>query len=143
MSLKEYLSNSTTKLNAHFDSWQQAIIYAGGLLEKAGYIQHSYTEHMVELVRQMGPYIVIMPGVALAHARPDGDVEKNSISLVTMKEGVPFGNQDNDPVYALFAIAARSDEEHLVLFQELARFIGQEENIGLLRNAEHFEDIPF
>lgn len=143
MTLKEYVSGSTTSLCQRFDDWQQAVTYAGGLLENAGYIRHSYTENMVELVRRMGPYIVIMPGVALAHARPQGDVDRNSISLVTVPEGVSFGNPDNDPVYTVFAIAARSDEEHLLLFQALAKFIGVEENLTRLRQAKRYEDIPF
>lgn len=142
MALEKLVSSDTTSLNQHFGDWRQAITCAGELLERAGCIEHSYTEHMVELVQQMGPYIVVMPGVALAHARPQGDVHKNSIAMVTATEGVSFGNPANDPVYTIFAIAARTDEEHLELFQEVARFIGEEKNLEALRTASTFEEIP-
>lgn len=116
---------------------------AGALLEKAGAIAPAYTQAMVDMVREMGPYIVIMPGVALAHARPEGNVTRNSIAVVTCPAGVNFGNRSNDPVYAVFAIAARTDEEHLVLFRALAKFISEEANVERLKGAATFEEIGF
>lgn len=137
------MSCDTTSLGRRFDGWEEAVTCAGGLLEEAGCIRRSYTRRMVEMVKELGPYIVITPGVALAHARPEGDVEKNSISLVTVEGGVNFGNTSNDPVYAVFAVAARSDQEHLVLFKELAQFIGEEEKLNSLEHAASFEEIQF
>ena len=84
-----------------------------------------------------------MPGVALAHARPEGNVARNSIAVVTCPAGVNFGNRSNDPVYAVFAIAARTDEEHLVLFRALAKFISEEANVERLKGAATFEEIGF
>jgi PTS system ascorbate-specific IIA component len=56
-------------------------------LENSGSVNQTYVDNMVKLVETMGPYIVIMPGVALAHARPNGDVSSNQIALVTMPQG--------------------------------------------------------
>ena len=57
--------------------------------------------------------------------------------------GVNFGSRSNDPVYAVFAIAARTDEEHLVLFRALAKFISEEANVERLKGAATFEEIGF
>ena len=113
------------------------------MLEQADAIAPDYTKAMINMVKELGPYIVIMPGVAFAHARPEGNVKRNSIAVVTYPEGIEFGNESNDPVYEVFAIAARTDEEHLTLFQELAKFIADEENVERLKKASTFEEIGF
>ena len=46
-------------------------------------------------------------------------------------------------VYAVFAIAACTDEDHLVLFRALAKFIAEEENVERLKAAATFEEIGF
>lgn len=121
--------------------WEEAVKQAGELLERAGAINAAYTQAMIDMVKQLGPYIVVMPGVALAHARPEGNVSRDSIAIVTYPEGVSFGNPSNDPVYVVFAIAARTDQDHLTVFQALAKFIAEEENVARLRTAKQFEEI--
>ena len=79
----------------------------------------------------------------MAHARPEGNVKRNSIAVATYPAGIAFGNESNDPVYAVFAIAACTDEDHLVLFRALAKFIAEEENVERLKAAATFEEIGF
>lgn len=143
MELKDYMPSENTAFLTDHGTWKECIGAAGALLEANGYIVASYTDAMVSMVETMGPYIVIMPGIALAHARPAGNVKKNGISLVTLKNGVNFGSEDNDPVYAVFAIAARSDAEHLVLFKALGRFLADEEKAEAVKSVKAYEDIVF
>lgn len=141
MDLRDYIAPETTALGQRANGWEEAVKQAGGLLERAGSINASYTQAMVDMVKKLGPYIVVMPGVALAHARPEGNVSRDSIAVVTYPEGINFGNPSNDPVYAVFAIAARTDQDHLTVFQALAKFIAEEENVARLKKAKCFEDI--
>lgn len=143
MSMKNYVSAETTALNQCAGSWEEAVRRAGRLLEKAGTIKEAYTNAMVTLVKELGPYIVVMPGVALAHARPAGNVRKNSIAILTLKEGINFGNESNDPVFIVFAVAACNDDEHLDLFQAVAEFLSREESVEQLMNARTFQEIGF
>lgn len=143
MGLTDYLTASTAAFGRKAADWEEAVRQAGALLEQSEAIAPKYTQAMVDMVKQLGPYIVIMPGVAFAHARPDGSVFRNGISLVTYPEGVAFGNEYNDPVYALFAIAARTDEEHLILFRDLAKFLEEEKNIERLKSAACFAEAGF
>lgn len=143
MPIKKYVSTGTTVLRQHADSWEDAVRQAGGLLEKAGTIVPDYTNAMIRMVKELGPYIVVMPGVALAHARPENHVKQNSIAVVTYEEGICFGNESNDPVYIVFAIAACSDDEHLDLFQAVAGFIAEESNVERLKHAAVYEEIGF
>ena len=123
------------------NNWKEVIQYAGELLEKKGAINHQYTLDMIQLVEKNGPYIVVMPHVALAHARPQGNVKRNAVSIVTLKNGVNFGHSTNDPVKVLFAIAAVNDSEHLKLFQKVADYLMNEENVNRLMNASCVEDL--
>ena len=123
--------------------WEDAVRQACEVLVRAGDVTEEFTRSAIQSVRGAGPYIVIMPGVALAHARPENNVMKNSIGVATFRGGVSFGNESNDPVYAVFAIAARSDEEHLKLFRALAKFIAEEENVERLKQARAFSEIGF
>ena len=141
MELKDYLPGENTEFACRFDDWRECILKAGELLETNMYIEHSYTEAMIATVESTGPYIVIIPGVALAHARPVGNVKKNGISLVTLSEGLFFGNEDNDPVYAVFAVAACSDKEHLKLFKALGRYLSDESNVKKLIGAKRYGDL--
>lgn len=141
MKLKDYISITNTAFEQSFNTWEDAVVFAGDLLIQTGCINETYRDDMVKLIRKNGPYIVVMPGVALAHARPNGNVFKNQIALVKIPQGISFGNRNNDPVYFLFAIAACSDEEHLELFKAVAEFLSDEQNLASLRNADCFEDI--
>lgn len=143
MPIKNYVDAATTALRQHAGSWEEAIRCAGGLLEQAGAIKPAYTDDMIMLVKELGPYIVVMPGVALAHARPAGNVQRNSIAVTTFEEGICFGNQSNDPVYIVFAVAACSDDEHLELFQAVAEFLSEETSTERLRKARVFQEIGF
>lgn len=143
MTIKEFISEENVVLNDKFDNWRDAVNFAGNLLVQSGCINEKYREDMVKAVEEFGPYIVVMPGVALAHARPDGNVFQNQIALVSMPDGVAFGNSENDPVHFLFAIAARTDKEHVHMFKEIAVFLSNEKNLETLKNANCFTDINF
>ena len=141
MNLFDYIDDQTVEFNVEESSWKDAICYAGSLLEKAGYIEHQYTEDMISLVETLGAYIVVMPGVALAHARPQGHVTKNSIAIITLKEGINFGHEANDPVRVVFAIAAVDDDEHLKLFQSVANYLIEDSSLERILNAEKIDDL--
>ena len=98
---------------------------------------------MVNMIKTLGPYIVVMPGVAFAHARPNQNVYQNSIAIITTKEGINFGNPDNDPVRILFAIAAVSDSDHLKLFKLLASYLQQDLSVKNLLEAKRYSDLNF
>ena len=76
------------KLQAHAENWEEALKISGSLLVDSGYIEEKYVEMTIDTVKEMGPYIVIGPGLALAHSRPDASVLKTGISLITLDEAI-------------------------------------------------------
>lgn len=118
-----------------------AIEMAGELLVASGRVTPEYVEDMVAAVEEHGPYIVIAPGIALAHARPGASVIETGLSMVTLAWPVVFGNEANDPVRLVIGLAAFDHDSHLDLMRELAEVLGNAEFVNLVLNAREPEDI--
>lgn len=112
-------------LHGNAKDWRGAIALAGGLLEKTGAITSEYTEDMIRSVEENGPYIVVAPGFAFAHARPSPAVVRTAVSWVRLEHPVAFGHPDNDPVDLVVALAARDDSAHRQAMKELAGVLGK------------------
>lgn len=123
------------KARVDVDKWDESIIEAGNLLLKNGYVKEEYITAMINMVKDLGPYIVIAPGIALAHARPEDGVVKTGLSMITLKKPISFGNKANDPVDIVFALGAADSNNHLDLLGELSAFLSDNENLEVIRNS--------
>lgn len=92
--------------------WKDSILKGGQLLVNNGAATQAYLETIVEKCVKNGPYIVIAPGIAMPHARPEEGALALGYGLVTLKNPVNFGDPDNDPVELLIFMAAPSVKEH-------------------------------
>lgn len=128
-------SESMIQLDVTAGDWREAIQTAADPLVTAGYIRESYVAAMERVMEEMGPYFVIVPGVALAHARPEGRVLRSAISLCRLAEPVVFGHADNDPVWLVLVLAGSSDDSHLGLLAKLAAFLGDPLALEAVRTA--------
>lgn len=135
MTLLTFLSPEAVKVNVCVSGWQEAIRAAGHLLVSIGAATTGYTEAMVRCVEDNGPYIVISPGVALAHARPEEGALSCGVSLVTLAQPVRFGHPDNDPVQLVLAFAGADGEAHLRILTELARFLADADRLRAVLGA--------
>ena len=100
------------------------MLAAGGLLERAGIAGPAYTGSMIDNVEINGPYIVVAPGFAFAHARPSEAVHRTGMSWVRLARPVAFGHKTNDPVTLVVALAATDDGAHAAAMAELAKVVG-------------------
>ena len=66
--INDLLAESSIDLSGRATTWEEAIRRAGQLLEKSGTVDSAYTDAMVKSVEDNGPYIVVAPGFAFAHA---------------------------------------------------------------------------
>lgn len=112
-----------------------AIEMAGQLLVASGRSTPEYTESMVEAVTENGPYIVIAPGIALAHGRPSEAVLEIGLSLVTLADPIVFGNEANDPVRIVIGLCATDHSSHIDIMAELATFLGDQKFVNSVLNA--------
>ncbi|MFZ3151886.1 MAG: PTS sugar transporter subunit IIA [Anaerolineaceae bacterium] len=133
-------SKDKIAVNVKAGDWKEAIRVVGGLLESAGSIKSDYTEAMINAINEFGPYIVILPNFALAHAAPSDAVLKDDIALITLAEPVQFGSP-NDPVYVIMALCSTDGKSHLESLANIAAMLMEEDTIGKLKNAKTAEEI--
>lgn len=139
--LSELLKEKTIQLDVDCADWQASIKACGALLYEEGFIEETYIEASINSVKEHGPYIVITKGVALAHASSSEGVIKTGMSLVRLKNSVPFGNKNNDPVSIVFMLATMDASSHLVALSDLAEFLEREEFKQLLNEAKDMNEI--
>lgn len=125
--LKELLSEDLIELNVDVSNWEDAVKIGGGLLEKQGLVENRYVSAMIDTVKELGPYIVIAPGIAMPHARPESGVNKVGISIITLKNPVNFGNKENDPVKIVISLCAVDHDSHIEALSELVKLLQNDE----------------
>ncbi len=119
------LDDKTAEVGGEAVDWEEAVRKCGLILERQGLASSGYTDAMVEAVRKFGPYMVVAPGVALAHARPEDGVKSRGLSLAKLSTPVNFGHESNDPVSLVFGLAATRSDDHVNLIAELASFLSE------------------
>lgn len=133
--LVDALPESAIVLDAHADDWREALTLAGDALVAGGSTTHEYTQAMIDAVEKLGPYIVIAPGIALAHARPSEAVLATGLSWVSLAEPVEFGHATNDPVTLVVGLAATDHDGHIEVMSGLAGALADTERVRQLRTA--------
>lgn len=135
-SLSALLPQAAIRLNVSAADWREAVQACGDALVAGGVTTPAYTGQMIATVEQLGPYIVIAPGIALAHARPSEAVLRPGLSWVTLARPVRFGHKDNDPVTLVIGLAAPDDHSHVQALATLAGLLEDEHRRTELLAAE-------
>lgn len=139
--LKDLLTKDTISLNVEAKDWEDAIRKGGELLEKDGSIEHKYIDGMIDTMNTIGPYIVIAPGIAMPHARPECGVKKIGMSLITLRNPINFGNKENDPVSLVVCLCAIDHTTHLKAMSELVQLLADNEKVNQIKTAKNVNDI--
>jgi PTS system ascorbate-specific IIA component len=139
--LGELVHDDAVALDVTVDDWEDAVRRAGRLLEQAGVAEAAYTQSMIDSVHDKGPYIVIAPGFAFAHARPSEAVLRTGMSWLRLATPVEFGHQKNDPVTLVVALAATDADAHQAAMAELATVIADPERRAALDTATTAEEV--
>lgn len=122
------------------DNWEKAIEIAAQPLIKNGKIKYGYVENIIKNIKELGPYIILLPGVAMPHARPDENVIESSLSLLKINKGVSF-SEDTEDVKLMFVLAAKDSNSHIDIIEQLTELLGDDEKIEKLMNAETVEEV--
>ena len=140
-SLISLITTETVRLRVTAHSWQNAVDWAGNLLLGVGSIEPRYVEAMKEIIVENGPYMVVWPGIALLHARPDEGVRRLCMSLVTLQEPVKFGHHQNDPVDIAIALGTVDKRSHVNALLQLVDILCDHEAVGRIRSAVHEQEV--
>jgi PTS system ascorbate-specific IIA component len=119
----------------------EAISIAGECLVVSGRAKPEYIDSMLAAVEKFGPYIVIAPGIALAHGKPGDEVLATGLSLLMIREPIDFRHSQNDPVQLVFGLAATDHDSHIEVMAELASFLSDSNRINSVLTCSNIEQI--
>lgn len=121
-------------------SWEEALNICGNLMMRLGSIKEGYIQAMINAVLELGPYIVIAPNIALAHAAAGKHVLKDDLVLTVFKKPVIF-NSNNDPVYLMFGLCATEPRKHIDSLSRVAEAISNEKICQRLITSTSIEEL--
>ena len=128
-------------LAARAADWREAVEIAGAALTASGATDAGYADDMVRMIEEHGPYVVVAPGLALAHARPGSAVLRDGLAIVTLAEPVPFGHPYNDPVRVVLALAGASSARHLQLVAGIANIFNDSDAVERIAAATTADEV--
>jgi mannitol operon transcriptional antiterminator len=135
------IAQEQIRLRVHAADWQEAVRKAGSLLVKCGGAEERYIEAMIRTVLELGPYVVIAPGIAIPHARPEFGALKTCFAILVLEPPVNFGHQENDPVSLIVAFSSPDADAHISTLTSLARQFGREGFLQDVKQARTKEEL--
>ncbi len=135
------LAESAIIVGAEADDWRAAVRLVGRALTASGATRPGYADEMIRMIDEHGPYVVIAPGLALAHARPGPDVLTDGLAVVTLATPVLFGHPHNDPVSVVLGLAIKSADTHIETVAELANVFNDSRAIARLATAASVAEV--
>nr|WP_314639440.1 PTS sugar transporter subunit IIA [uncultured Olsenella sp.] len=139
--LENWLNKDCISLNVDAQDYRQAIQIGGDLLVANGKAEKTFVTAMIDAVADLGPYMVVAPGIAIPHARPESGAKAVGLSLVTLNSPVNFGNLENDPVWLVACLCALDSESHIELLQRFANLLADDEAVKKIKNASDAEKV--
>lgn len=132
---KQVIIADGIKLNQKPVTKEEAIQAAGELLEKLGYVDHTYVDAMQEREKLVSTYMGM--GVAIPHgtSQAKGTVKKTGIVFFQYPEGVDFGTEKAQLVFGIAGIG----DEHLELLGKLCTLLEDEARLETLKTTDDVE----
>lgn len=141
--LKEFVKLNHYKFAAEAIDWQDAIRMSCEPLEVDGTIDGNYKEDIIACIKEYGPYIIIMPHVAMPHSQESAKgVHKTAIAFMKLKKPVSFepGDPEKD-AQLFFTLASCNSEQHLLNMTKLSELLMDDATVEALLHAETPEDL--
>lgn len=136
--LADYLTGNVIFLE-HANTWEEAIEKAAQPLLDSKSILPSYLEAMIKNVKKNGPYIVILPEIAMPHARNECGSLKTGVTFLLLKNPVMF--PEEKPVKILMALSSEDHNGHLEMLGELGSALIEDEIVTALKQAKTEEEV--
>ena len=137
--LENHLINISHK---HPKDWQEAIRISGEIMKENNLVTNKYIDQVIADVKQYGPYIVIVPGVAMPHSQADSSgVLGTGIGLTIFPEAVSFDQKDPEKDAQLFfMLAAKDNPTHMKNIANLSNLLMEDGMIEDLRKVKSLRD---
>lgn len=122
--------------------WEEAIRFSGEIMKEKGLVSDLYIDDVIRDVKEYGPYIVIVPNVAMPHSSAKNEgVLGTGIGFTIMPEVVSFeaDNPEKD-AKLFFMLAAKDSEAHMKNIGDLSELLMEDEMIADLMTIKTMDD---
>lgn len=135
-SLMDFFENESIAIYSSAENWSQAIDLSMRNMLERKYITPDYIQAIKDSTREIGPYYLLAPGIAMPHARPECGALHTALSFTLLREGVSF-DADSPPVRLIIGLAAKDSDSHIEAIQALSEMLCEDEVIDELLNANN------
>lgn len=132
--IKEILTEKMIETEVETTTWREAVHQVGKLLVDSHKVEETFIQSMIKTVEELGPYMILLPGVAFFHGAPSSGVHEVCLSLVTFKEDVVFTDFDQQHIQCAFGFGAQDSDSHMQMLMKVAALLQDEEFLELARN---------
>lgn len=137
--LRDFLAQGDFLFQQKCDNWRAAIDAGAAPLLRRGIIEPSYVQAIKQAHQEL-PYMVIAPGIMLAHARPEQGAHGVGLTLMTLAHPIAFGNERNDPVRLVITLATPDATSHVQMLETLMGFLTAEGKVQGLLGAKNYAE---
>ncbi|MDY2787944.1 MAG: PTS sugar transporter subunit IIA [Atopobium sp.] len=120
--------------------WEQSVHVAVQPLVDGGYAEARYIDGIIANAKELGPYFVLCPDLALLHARPEQGALKQQLAVTVLREPVRFKEEGPD-VRLLVTLVATDSDSHINVMRQLAMMFGDPANIAKVVEATSEQEI--
>lgn len=132
--------NNSVAVKQNAATWEEAVKACMQPLLENNSVKQSYVDAIIERTKELGPFYILAPGLAMPHERPEKGVNKNSFSFITLDKPVEF--PDGQEVDILIGLAAvNSDVHNGEAIPQIVMLFEDDDVFEKIREAKVPEDI--
>ena len=139
VSINDLIMRNDIQILDKCDSWEEAIQIAAAPLLNAGKIEQRYVLTMIDAVRTLGTYMVLLPETAFVHAGTDSGIYEDCCSLLVLKQPIILGDGKGKLVRNIIVLGVKNREKMTLL--DLVSIFQDEKNRVLLSDKNINIDI--
>lgn len=139
--LSSILTDNRIATDIKCSSWRDAVRACGQLLIGAGDVEEPFVNSMIETVEEFGPYMILVPEIALFHGRPSEAVHRPCLSLVVLSEPVIFDDFGGEIIRCAFGLGAVDNESHIGMLTQVAELLKNNSFLEMARGNSSKESI--
>lgn len=141
--INEILERGLFDFYDQIDTWQEAINKSCKKLIEKNIVDETYPKQIIETCEKYGPYIVLIPQVAMPHCQECAQgVNETAVAFMRVEKPVVFDEDDRDKdAKIFFTVASEDNKKHLENIAALSDILCNEEIVEALCQAKNEEDL--
>lgn len=134
-----YLKKTGIRILQGCFTWEESVREAGKVLLEQDSITEAYLEQIIRQTKQYGTYMFIVPGLMLAHSRPEDGGKRLDVSVTIFKTPVCF--DENQKASVIITLSVIDQENHLNILKDIMTLFSIHERVSEIAGLDSVEDV--